>query len=100
MYSGDTYTRRADDITGNIKDQCKVVDDTLLYNNTLTGNFFHIFDDLKLCGDNGITFNEEKFQLCQHEVKFDGFRVTTDRVKPSEGILRDIANFLEPTTLT
>ena len=95
--SGDYYTQRADNIMKDIKDQCKVVDDTLLYDDTIMGNFFQIFD--YLCGDNGITFNEEKFQFCQMKVEFTGFRVTADRVKLSEEILRDIANFPEPTTL-
>ena len=73
--SGDTYTRRADDITKDVTRQCKVVDDTLLFDDRISGNFFHTFDYLKLCGDNGITFNEEKFQFCRMEVIFAGFKV-------------------------
>ena len=49
--------------------------------------------------DNGITFNKDKFQFCQMEVKFAGFRVTKDGVKPSHQILDDITNFSEPMTL-
>ena len=79
--------------------QCKVVDDTLLFDNIISGNFFHTFDYLKLCGDNGITFNEEKFQFCRMEVDFAGFKVTADGIKPSDQILKDIAEFPEPTTL-
>ena len=99
MCSGDAYTRRADDITKDVKRQCKVIDDTLLYDDTTTQNFWHTWDYLKLCGYNGITFNEEKFQFCQKEVEFAGFRVTADGVKPSREILKDILNFPEPTTL-
>ena len=33
------------------------------------------------------------------KIEFAGFRVTADGVKPSEQILKDIANFPEPTTL-
>ena len=78
---------------------CKVVDDGLLYDQTIEGNFYHTFDYLKLCGDNGITFNVDKFQFCQREVEFAGFRVTEDGVKPSRQILDNIANFPEPSTL-
>ena len=72
-----------------------MVDNTLLFDDSISGNF----DYLKLCGDNGITFNEEKFQFCQMEVKFAGFRVMAEGVKSSEQILKDIAEFPEPTTL-
>ena len=58
---GDTYTKRADEITKEVERQCKVVDDAiiaaLLYDDNIEGNFYHTFDYLKLCGDNGITFN-------------------------------------------
>ena len=89
--AGDSYTPKADEITKDMERQCKVVDDALLFNDDITGNFFHTFDYLKLCGDNGITFN--KFQFCQMEVEFAGFRVMADGVKPSRQILDNIANF-------
>ena len=75
------------------------VDNVLLYDNNIEGNFYHTFDYLKLCGDNGITFNKKKFQFCQMEVEFAGFRVTADEVKPSNSILDNIKNFPKPMTL-
>ena len=75
------------------------MDDGLLYDQTSEDNFYHTFDYLKLCGDNGITFNVDKFQFCQKEVEFAGFRVTEDGVKPSRQILDNIANFPDPSTL-
>ena len=71
----------------------------MLFDDNITSNFYYTFNYLKLCGDNGITFNEDKFKFCQLEVEFAGFRVTADEVKPSESILKDIAEFPEPTTL-
>ena len=61
--SCDTYPKRADKITKEVERHCKVVDNTLLYNKSIKMNFNHTFDYLKLCGDNGITFNSEKFQF-------------------------------------
>merc|ERR1712082_351871 len=84
---------------GEVERHCKVVDDALLYDENIEANFNHTFDYLKLCGDNGITFNSERFQVCEMEVEFAGFRVTADGVKPSRQILEDISNFPEPTTL-
>ena len=63
--SGDAYTKRADEITKDVEWQRKVVNDALLYDNSIEGIFYHTFDFLKLCGDNGIKFNKEKFQFCQ-----------------------------------
>ena len=51
------YTRRADEITKDVKNLSKVIDDSLLYDETVEGNFWKTFDFLKLCGDHGITFN-------------------------------------------
>ena len=50
----------------------------MMFDNSISGNFFHTFDYLKLCGDNGITLNEEKFQFCEMKVDFAGFKVTAD----------------------
>ena len=66
----------------------------------ITCNFFHTFNYLKVCGKNGITFKKEKFQFCKKEVEFMNFRVTADGVKHSNYILKDIAEFPEPVTLT
>ena len=44
--SGDAYTHRADNITKDVTHQCKVVDDTLLFDDSISGNFYHTFDYL------------------------------------------------------
>ena len=49
--SGDAYTKRADKITKEVERHYKVVDDALLYNDSIKANFHHTFDYLKLCGD-------------------------------------------------
>ena len=76
------------------------MEDTLLYNYDIPNNFFHTFDYLKLCIDNGITFNEDKFQFCQLEIEFAGFKVTADGVKPSDEILKDVPEFPDLVIIT
>ena len=76
-----------------------MINNTLLFDDDITRNFSYTFEYLILCRDNGITFNEEKFQFCQLKVEFTSFRVTMDGVEPREEILKDIANFPKPTTL-
>ena len=61
--SGDAYMKRADEITKEVERHCKVVDDALLYYDSIEANFHHTFDYLKVCGYNGITFSCEKFQF-------------------------------------
>ena len=95
--SGDAYTKRADEIAMEVERQCNVVDDMLLYDDSIEGNFYHTFDYLKWCEDNEITFNSEKLQFCKMEMEFAMFMV--DVVKPSNQILDDISNFPELTTL-
>ena len=70
-----------------------MVDDALLYNDSMKANFRHTFDYLKLCRDNGIMFSCEKLQFCEIEVEFAGFRVTADGVKPSRQILATLPTF-------
>ena len=55
--SGDGYTKTADEITKEVERHCKVVDDALLYDDSIEANFHHTFDYQKLCGDNSITFS-------------------------------------------
>ena len=101
--SGDAYTRRSDDITaketGLMAHSCKVIDDTLLYSESIEENFYKTWAYLKLCADNGITFNVSKFQFCKREIEFAGFRVGEDSVKPSKEILNRIRDFTAPTNL-
>ena len=100
LSAGDAYTRRADEICKGVTNMCKVIDDSLIYHDTIEGNFFKTFHLLKLCGDHGITFNVEKFQFCERDVEFAGFQVTESGIKPSKEILRNISEYPAPTTLT
>lgn len=98
--TGDAYTRRFDDITKDEERYLRIVDDGLLYDGDLEQAFWHTFDHLKLCADNGIVFNPEKFQFGGEEVEYAGFEVTMDGFRPSSRILESIANFPTPTNIT
>lgn len=101
LASGDAYTRRTDDITEDLStDTCKVIDDTLLYADSIEQQFYKTWTYLKRCADNGITFNVDKFQFCKREVNFAGFRVGEDCIKPSKEIIESIANFPTPLTIS
>lgn len=44
----------------------KIMDDTLMYNSSIEGAFYHTLDALFHCAKNGIVLNRDKFQFCQY----------------------------------
>lgn len=58
--------------------------------------FWHTFDYLKTCADNGIVFNKEKFQFAPESIEFARFEITMDSYKPLQKIIKAITDF--PTT--
>ena len=75
------------------------MDDTCLWDDTIEGCFYHTWDYITLCTENGVVFNAEKFQFCQDTVAFAGFSVTTEGIQPSDEILSAIREFLAPKDL-
>ena len=57
LASGDAYTFRYDEIIKDIPHKVKIVDDTLLYDSSIEGAFYHTFDFLFQCAKNGIVLN-------------------------------------------
>ena len=95
--SGDAYTRRYDDIIASVQRKIKIVDDVLLYDNTIEESFFHVFDFLYLCATNGITLNPEKFKFAKPEVNYCGFFIGWESYRPSDDMINAIHNFPMPT---
>ena len=98
--TGDAYTRRFDDITKDEERYVRIIDDGLLYDGNLEEAFWHTFDHLKLCADNGVVFNPTKFQFAGEVVDYAGFEVTMNGFKPSPRILESISNFPTPNNIT
>lgn len=98
--SGDAYTQRTDNITRDVPRKLNIIDDTLLYDDTIEQSFFHTWDYLTLCANNGITANLKKFQFCEDTVEFAGLSITPTGVAPCEKILSAIRNFPTPTNTT
>ena len=88
--SGDAYTRRFDEIASDFPNKIKVIDDVLLWDDSLEQSFFQAARWLDLCGKNGIIQNPNKFVLGADTVEFSGFKITLAEVQPSDDILRAI----------
>merc|ERR1719186_2229648 len=55
---------------------------------------------IKLCGDNGIVFNPEKFEFGKDVVEFAGFELNKTGFKPTLKLLQAISDFPIPKTIT
>ena len=98
--SGDAFTRRFDDITADEVNVRRCVDDSLLYDDNIEQSFWHTFHYLKKCADNGILFNQEKFQFGQEEVKFTGFLISMNGYRPGPKLVEAIRDFPTPRNVT
>ena len=75
------------------------MDDALLYDSTIEGAFWHTWDYLSLCAQNGIVIHSDKFKFCETTVDFAGFTLTPEGITPSTTILSAIKNFPVPTNI-
>ena len=98
--SGDGYSRRFDKIIEKFERKTKITDDTALWDVDLQEHWWRMIDFLELVGKHGIVLNADKFQFCEREVDFAGFRITENRVEPLPKYLEAIETFPTPTKLT
>ena len=94
--SGDAYTRRYDEIIADVPRKVKIVDDSLLHDNSISGSFYHTFEYLKLCENSNITLKKAKFQFCEKNVDFAGFHLGWNHFSPSSNTLAAIKDFPMP----
>ena len=92
------WTRRFDDITRDEERYVRCIDDGLLYDNDIESAFWHTFDHIKLCSENGIVFNKEKFKFARDTVDFAGFEVTPSG--PARHAIQASRDFPTPTSIT
>ena len=56
-------------------------------------SFWHIVKCIRLCADNGIVFNPDKFHYAKDNVEFDGFDISSTGYKPTQKLLEALENF-------
>ena len=66
--SGDGFTDKMDRLFKDIERMKRIVDDSLLYDTTITAQFHRVCKTLELSSNNGAIFNPRKFQFCKREV--------------------------------
>ena len=97
---GDAYNKRFDMVTAAVPNVCRQVDDSLLWQPTITESFNHTAEYLTLLGRNGILRNPVKFQFCLKQVDWSGFRLGEDTVTPMPIFSRAIRDFPTPVNRT
>ncbi len=98
--SGDSYTRRFDEVVAHIPDKVKCIDDTLLWSHSVEASFYQAAEWLETCGNKGITLNPNKFVFTADTVEFAGFEITNNDVSPSQRYLQAIRDFPTPRSTT
>ena len=92
----DAFTKRFDDIIADIPRKLKCIDDTLLHDDSVEEAFWHTYDLLQRCLDNGVTLRPDKFSFCRRSVTFAGYLLDWDMYQPSHDLIRSITEFAMP----
>ena len=99
--SGDSYTRRYDEILTDIPRKNKCVDDSILWDDSIEEAFFHTVDFLDVCGNNGVILNTPpKFGFALTTAPFAGFEVSPTSVSPCPKSIEAIQHFPTPRNIT
>ena len=81
LSSGDRYNRWFASILSTFQRAERCVDDSIYYDENLESHWWRTIDFLSLFGSAGIVINRDKYQFCQREVDFAGFRITPETIE-------------------
>lgn len=84
---------RFDDITIDMVQKTRFINDSILWDNIIEISFWYKMDYITHCSKNSIDFNLKKFPFVEKEVEFTRFQVTDDRIKPTMRMTESILNF-------
>ena len=77
---GDAFTQRYDEVTKDVENIAKCVDDAILWAEDIAGAFTQVCEYLTLVGRNGIVLNPDKFKFAKEQVDLAGFTITPNSV--------------------
>ena len=100
LASGDGYTHRDYLISGDVSNKVTLVDDTLVWDESVEQNFQSVCRLLVMYGKAGLIMNGEKFQFGKDVVDFAGMEVTNSGVRPARKFLQAILEFPAPSNIS
>ena len=98
--AGDAFNGRVQHIMSGIPRLVRIVDDMCVYDDTIEDAFWHTWQVLSVCANNGIIINQSKFQFCCMNIEFAGLSITLRGIQPSTKMLSAIQNFPPPDSIT
>jgi hypothetical protein len=98
--AGDAFNGRIQQILSPIPRLVRIVDDVCIFDNTIEEAFWHAWELLTLCANNGIVVNKSKFKFCSKQVDFAGLSISPKGVQPSSKMLDAIQNFPPPNNIS
>lgn len=98
--TGDEYCRRVDLALQGLGNFVKVVDDILVFSDTLEEHERHLRAVLDRCRDHGITINREKFSCATGSVSYCGYTISSTGKQADPRKVAAIAEFAPPTNIT
>ncbi|KAK3885184.1 hypothetical protein Pcinc_010576 [Petrolisthes cinctipes] len=78
----------------------RCVDDTLLHDRSIVESFWHTYDLLQRCMEDGVTLRPDNFSLCKRSVTFAGYLLGWKEYQPSHDFTRSIMEFTIPSSLS
>ena len=98
--SGNGFTDRMDRIYSDNPRMRRIVDDSLLYDNSVKDQFFRVCQALDTGSNHRAIFNPKKFQFCAREVEYAGLVISDTGVKPPPELFQSIRDFPTPRNIT
>ena len=96
LSSGDGYNKRFDGILADVVRKERCVDDTIHYDVDMEEHWWRTIDLLDTMGTSGIVSNPVKFQFCQRQADFAGFRISESSIEPLPKYVDAIRTFPTP----
>ena len=96
LSSGDGYNKRFDGILSDVVRKERCVDDTIHYDMDMEEHWWRTIDLLNTMGTSGIVSNPTKFQFCQRQADFAGFRISESSIEPLPKYIDAIRTFPTP----
>lgn len=78
----------------------RIVDDIVIYDNTIEEHISHVRQFLQRCTDKQIALNPQKCKFCVTEVTFAGFQLSEKGYQVDQSITDAISQFPKPTNRT
>ena len=94
------YNRRMDEAFVGLSGYKRVVDDVLVYDESMEEHIEHVRNILQRCRDKGISLNKDKFKFGQQEVLFAGYHISKDGYRISDNVTSAIERFPKPSSRT